>query len=69
MAKAPNQNGSDSEERKPGEQSGLDTRNSPKKFLYKQVDLLSNYIYLSSRIRMRINLLITRVVLAVNAAS
>ncbi len=26
MAKASNQNGSDSEERKPGEQTGLDTR-------------------------------------------
>ena len=33
MAKAPNENGFDGEERKLGEQTGLDTRNSLEKFL------------------------------------
>ena len=47
MAKASDENGSDGEGLKLREQSGLDTRNFPKKFRYKQEKFaVKNYVFL-----------------------
>ena len=72
MAKASDQNGSDGEGRKPGEQTGLDTRNLlNSKFLeLARKDLLIIYKYVLRKEKIVwISSLITRVVLAVNVAS